>query len=451
MPISEHPYDPSWGYQTTGLYAPSARFGPPEGFARFVDGAHRAGIGVILDWVPAHFPTDAHGLARFDGTALYEHADPRQGFHPDWNTAIFNFGRQEVFAFLLNNALYWSEKFHVDGLRVDAVASMLYLDYSRQRGRVDPQPVRRPREPRGRRLPAGDEPRRLRQAPRPRHLRRGVDLLAQGLGPGLRRRPRLRLQVEHGLDARHAAVHGARAGAPEVPPERPDLRPALRLLRELRPAAQPRRGRPRQGLAHRQDGRRRLAEVRQPARLLRLHVGLPRQEAPLHGPGVRARRRMVRGARPRLVAARHPRPQGRPDPRPRPQPPLPLHPRAARSATARARASSGWSPTTRNIPSSPGCARRPASRRWRWSRTSPRSRAPATACRCRTPAAGARSSTPTPPPTAARASATWAASTATDGEYGIGALVTLPPLATIWLEYEAGPDGPRPREATRED
>ena len=134
MPISEHPYDPSWGYQTTGLYAPSARFGPPEGFARFVDGAHRAGIGVILDWVPAHFPTDEHGLALFDGTALYEHADPRQGFHPDWNTAIFNFGRQEVFSYLINNALYWSEKFHVDGLRVDAVASMLYLDYSRKEG-----------------------------------------------------------------------------------------------------------------------------------------------------------------------------------------------------------------------------------------------------------------------------------------------------------------------------
>ena len=111
LPITEHPYDPSWGYQTTGLYAPSARFGPPEGFARFVDGAHRAGIGVILDWVPAHFPTDEHGLARFDGTALYEHADPRQGFHPDWNTAIYNFGRQEVFSFLLNNALYWLKNF----------------------------------------------------------------------------------------------------------------------------------------------------------------------------------------------------------------------------------------------------------------------------------------------------------------------------------------------------
>ena len=134
LPITEHPYDPSWGYQTTGLYAPSARFGEPAGFARFVDGAHRAGIGVILDWVPAHFPTDEHGLVRFDGTALYEHEDPRLGYHPDWNTLIYNFGRREVASFLLNNALFWAERYHVDGLRVDAVASMLYRDYSRKEG-----------------------------------------------------------------------------------------------------------------------------------------------------------------------------------------------------------------------------------------------------------------------------------------------------------------------------
>ncbi|HEX8419038.1 MAG TPA: 1,4-alpha-glucan branching protein GlgB [Sphingomonas sp.] len=134
MPISEHPYDPSWGYQTTGLYAPSARFGDHDGFARFVDGAHRAGIGVLLDWVPAHFPTDTFGLAKFDGTALYEHEDPRLGFHPDWNTAIYNFGRREVESFLVNNALFWPERYHVDGLRVDAVASMLYRDYSRKAG-----------------------------------------------------------------------------------------------------------------------------------------------------------------------------------------------------------------------------------------------------------------------------------------------------------------------------
>ena len=134
MPVTEHPYDPSWGYQATGLYAPSARFGDHEGFARFVDGAHRAGVGVLLDWVPAHFPTDAHGLARFDGTALYEHEDPRLGFHPDWQTAIYNFGRREVAAFLVNNALFWAERYHLDGLRVDAVASMLYRDYSRSAG-----------------------------------------------------------------------------------------------------------------------------------------------------------------------------------------------------------------------------------------------------------------------------------------------------------------------------
>jgi len=134
LPISEHPFDPSWGYQPTGLYSPTSRFGDPAAFKRFVDVAHKAGLGIILDWVPAHFPTDEHGLAMFDGTALYEHADPRQGYHPDWNTAIYNFGRQEVSSYLLNNALYWLEEFHIDGLRVDAVASMLYLDYSRQPG-----------------------------------------------------------------------------------------------------------------------------------------------------------------------------------------------------------------------------------------------------------------------------------------------------------------------------
>ena len=131
MPIMEHPFGGSWGYQPLSQFAPSARFGEPHEFAHFVDACHRAGIGVILDWVPAHFPTDAYGLARFDGTALYEHADPREGYHHDWNTYIFNLGRREVAGFLIASALYWLETFHIDGLRVDAVASMLYRDYSR--------------------------------------------------------------------------------------------------------------------------------------------------------------------------------------------------------------------------------------------------------------------------------------------------------------------------------
>ena len=134
MPISEHPFDGSWGYQTLGLFAPTARFGPPEGFERFVDACHALDVGVLLDWVPAHFPSDAHGLAQFDGTALYEYADPREGFHHDWNTLIYNFGRHEVRNFLVGNALYWIERYRVDGLRVDAVASMLYRDYSRKAG-----------------------------------------------------------------------------------------------------------------------------------------------------------------------------------------------------------------------------------------------------------------------------------------------------------------------------
>ena len=134
LPVTEHPFDGSWGYQTLGLYAPTARFGPPQGFARFVAACHAHGLGVILDWVPAHFPNDAHGLAQFDGSALYEYADPREGFHRDWNTLIYNFARHEVQNFLVGSALYWVERQGVDGLRVDAVASMLYRDYSRPAG-----------------------------------------------------------------------------------------------------------------------------------------------------------------------------------------------------------------------------------------------------------------------------------------------------------------------------
>jgi len=224
MPISEFPFDGSWGYQPVGLYAPTIRHGTLAEFRAFVEACHAAELGLILDWVPGHFPEDAHGLGKFDGTPLYEHSDRREGFHPDWNTLVFNYGRREVSNYLVANAVYWLREHHIDGLRVDAVASMLYRDYSRKDGEWVPN-VYGERE----NLEAIDFLRRTNEAvyadcP-------GIMTVAEGAG--------LWVQVEHGLDERHPVLHGRRPDQPEIPPRQGDVRPALCLFRELHPADQP--------------------------------------------------------------------------------------------------------------------------------------------------------------------------------------------------------------------
>ena len=272
MPIHEFPFDGSWGYQPVGMFAPTSRFGKPNDFRHLIDRCHQAGLGLLIDWVAGHFPSDAHGLVYFDGTHLYEHSDPRKGKHMDWDTLIYNYGRREVSNFLLSNALYWMEEYHVDGLRVDAVASMLYLDYSRKEGEWIPNMFG------GREnLEAIDFIKRMNELVYGHHegvmtIAEEFDLVADGFAADVSGRARLRLQVEHGVDERYPSLHDEGADPPALSSRPSHLRPAVRLHRELHPAAVARRGRPRQGLAPVEDAGGSVAAVREPALLLHLHV-----------------------------------------------------------------------------------------------------------------------------------------------------------------------------------
>ena len=283
MPIMEHPYYASWGYQVTGYYAPTSRFGTPQDFMYLVDYLHQRGIGVILDWVPSHFPNDQHGLAYFDGTHLYEHADPRKGFHPDWKSAIFNYGRNEVRAFLISNAMFWLDEYHIDGLRMDAIASMLYLDYSRKQGEWIPNMyggrenldavslLQRVNHDAYQEFPdivtIAEESTAWPMVSRPTYI--------GGLGFGMK--------WDMGWMHDTLSLLPAGPDPPQVSPQQADLPRTLRLHRKLHPAALARRSGARQGIADRQDGGRLLAEVRQSAAALRIHVHAARQEADLHG------------------------------------------------------------------------------------------------------------------------------------------------------------------------
>ncbi len=441
LPIAEHPFGGSWGYQVSSYYAPTSRYGSPDDLRWFVDHLHQRGIGVIVDWVPAHFPRDEWALARFDGTALYEHADPRRGAQPDWGTLVFNFGRNEVRNFLVANALYWIEEFHIDGLRVDAVASMLYLDYSRKPGEWVPNQyggrenleaiafIKRVQRPGAQPPPRGDDRRR---GVRRRGRRCRGPPSSGGLG----------FTFKWNMGWMHDTLDYISKDPIFRRYHQQQLTFGLWYAwaeNFILPLSHDEVVHLKASLIGKMPGDR-WQQLRQPARAVRLDVGAPRQEAALHGRRVRA----VGGVEPRpltrLAPARGARPRRHAAARRRPLPRLQgRSPRCGRW-TATARASAGSTRATSTRAWSASCASTP--------RATPASPAsPTSRPTCTTASASA-----------CRAPGAWREVINTDaGDYGgsgVGnlgrvetepmswhgfeqsALMTVPPLGVVWLAPE---------------